>query len=62
MYEQPLSVSEISHGYFQSSKWSNSFAYELWPLREWKLDSKFEMNIKFTTEVGNAWSRFWGKR
>ncbi len=61
-YEQPLAVTEISHGYFQSSKWSNSFAYELWPLREWKLDTNFEMNIKFTTKVGSAFSRFFGKK
>ncbi len=61
-YEQPLSVTEISHGYFQSSKWSNAFAYELWPLREWKLDSKFEMNIKFTTQVGSTWSRFFNTK
>lgn len=61
-YEQPLAITEISHGYFQSSKWSNSFSYELWPLKGWKLDPGFEMKIKFTTKVGGAVSRFFGKK
>lgn len=56
-YKQPLSTSEIGYGYFQSSKWMHSFGYELWPLKEWKLDANFEMKIKFTTEVGGVWDR-----
>jgi hypothetical protein len=61
-YEQPLAITEVSHGYFQSSKWSNAFSYELWPLRDWKLDPKFEMKIKFTTKVGGAFSRLFGNK
>jgi hypothetical protein len=60
-YEQPLSISESSYGYFTSSKWFNGFDYELWPLHEWNIDPKFELKIKFTTEVGNAWTRFINK-
>jgi hypothetical protein len=61
-YEQPLAISESSYGYFRTSKWINGFAYDLWPLREWKLDPKFEMNVKFTTEAGNAWNRFFSQK
>ena len=57
VYKQPLSISEIGYGYFQSSKWMHSFAYELWPLKDWKLDKNFEMKIKFTTEVGGVWDK-----
>lgn len=61
-YDQPLAVSEISYGYFKSSKWSNSFSYELWPLKEWKLDPNFKITIKFSTEVGGYFERFYSEK
>lgn len=61
-YEQPLSATEVSYGYFKKSKWSNGFSYELWPLKEWKFDSNFKIKIKFTTEVGGVFSRFFSDK
>lgn len=62
IYKQPLSASEFSYGYFQSSKWIHGFAYELWPLKGWKLDKDFQLKVKFTTEVGGFFQRMFNRK
>jgi hypothetical protein len=44
-YDQPVSVSEVHHGYFTKSKWSSAVGYELWPLAEWRRAEDFKMTI-----------------
>ncbi|HMV78529.1 MAG TPA: hypothetical protein PK453_22385 [Leptospiraceae bacterium] len=47
-YRQILSHRETKYGYASSSKWASGLSYELWPLKEWKLASDFQMNVRFT--------------
>jgi hypothetical protein len=44
-YQQALSFSESSHGYFSSSQWTQSFTYELWPIAEWNQAPDFFANL-----------------
>lgn len=55
-YRQILGYAETSHGYFSSSKWAAEFSYELWPLKEWKLASDFQMNVRFTVPAPGFFS------
>lgn len=49
-YSQPLGRDEIEYGYFKTSEWASTVAYELWPLHEWKLAPDFRMQIEVSAE------------
>lgn len=44
-YRQPLSVSEISYGYFSKSLWNTGASYEFAPVKEWKRSVSFLAEI-----------------
>ncbi|MBI3396192.1 MAG: hypothetical protein HY042_10190, partial [Spirochaetia bacterium] len=60
-YTQPLALDEISYGYFQTSKWAQGFTYELWPLREWKLDPGFQLKLSISTPRPGFFKRLTSK-
>ena len=60
-YFQPVSSQESDYGYFKDGKWTHSFMYELWPLKEWKLADNFTMQLTFSTITGGVLERFWNK-
>ncbi len=47
-YRQPLSVSEISYGYFRKSRWSTGAAYEFAPIKEWKRAGSFNAEVELS--------------
>lgn len=49
-YSQPQGRDEIDHGYFKTSKWASTVAYELWPLHEWQLAPDFRMQVEVSAE------------
>jgi hypothetical protein len=53
-YRQPLSVSEVSYGYFTKSKYLTYFFYEASPLREWILadDFHFDLSVSIPDDTG----------
>ncbi|MCE9596413.1 MAG: hypothetical protein K8S54_00445 [Spirochaetia bacterium] len=59
-YVQQLASNEISYGYFQDSKWSQGFEYELWPLAEWVLAADFKMNLKIKVPARSFFQRIFG--
>lgn len=61
-YKQPLASDEISYGYFQISLWAQGFSYELWPLREWKLDPAFKMKIEIRSARAGFFARLAGNQ
>lgn len=44
-YRQPMSVDEISYGYFTRSRWSSGVGYEFSPVKEWQLVKGFKAGI-----------------
>ncbi|MBL8021206.1 MAG: hypothetical protein JNM27_16170 [Leptospirales bacterium] len=56
-YVQQLALREVSYGYFQDSRWSQGFDYELWPLAEWEIAPDFRMNIRIRTPARGFFSR-----
>lgn len=58
-YMQPLTSNEISYGYFQESRWSQGFGYELWPLKEWKRAKDFRLRLRISMPKPGLFSRMW---
>lgn len=56
-YVQQLALREVSYGYFQDSKWSQGFDYEIWPLSEWEIAPDFKMHIRIKTPARGFFSR-----
>jgi len=50
-YQQKLSFLEVEYGYSKKSQWSQSFTYETWPLKEWKIDHKFTLRLTIKTPL-----------
>lgn len=59
-YSQPMSVDERIGGiypFFITSYFTSAFSYDLSPLREWKLDDAFTMDIRITFKDDSGWSK-----
>lgn len=59
-YSQPMSVHERTGGiypFFITSYFTSAFSYDLSPLREWKLDDAFTMDIRITFKDDSGWSK-----
>lgn len=60
-YSQPVSTQEFGYSYFKDGRWIHSISYELWPLKEWNLSVDFQIQLKFSTIVGNKFQRLFSK-
>lgn len=50
-YQQLLSYLEYNLGYFSTSKWSQSFTYELWPIAEWQWKDTPQVELTFSVKA-----------
>jgi hypothetical protein len=62
-YDQPLGAFERDHGYFKKGRWVQTFQYEVWPLKEWKLAPGFTAKVTVTMPrpAPGWWKRTFGK-
>lgn len=61
-YQQQLSALERDYGYFKKGRYVHRLQYELWPLKGWKLDPKFLLNlkVKLQRKAPSWWKRTFG--
>lgn len=59
-YRQTLGQMEDHVSYRSAGKIAKSFAYALWPLKEWQLASDFSLNVNFSAPNSGFFRRLFG--